>query len=114
MQALNAMRLMCGLSALEYDPKLCAAATGHSKDMDSLGFFSHESPVKGKKTFTDRARLAGTTASGENIYMGSGSPADALRAWFLSPGHHKNMLNPNNTRQGLGRQGRYWTQMFGR
>lgn len=114
MQALNAMRIMCGLPALEYDPKLCAAAAGHSQDMDSLGFFSHESPVEGKKTFTDRAAKAGTTASGENIYTGSGSPADALRAWFLSPGHHKNMFNSENTRQGLGRVGRYWTQMFGR
>jgi len=114
MQALNAMRIMCGLAALEYDPKLCAAAAGHSKDMDALNFFSHESPVEGKKSFTDRARLAGTTASGENIYMGSGSPADALKAWFLSPGHHKNMFNAANTRQGLGRVGRHWTQMFGR
>ncbi len=114
MQALNAMRIMCGLPALEYDPKLCAVAAGHSKDMNTLGFFSHESPVEGKKSFAERAAKAGTTASGENIYTGSGSPADALRAWFLSPGHHKNMFNSANTRQGLGRVGRYWTQMFGR
>lgn len=114
MQALNAMRIMCGLRPLLYDPKLCNAARDHSKDMEEKGFFSHESPVPGKTTFSDRAKLAGTTASGENIYMGSGSPVDALKGWFLSPGHHKNMLNDSNTRQGLGRVGRHWTQMFGR
>jgi uncharacterized protein YkwD len=114
MQALNAMRIMCGLRPLLYDPKLCDAARGHSADMEKLGFFAHESPVAGKTTFGDRARLAGTTSSGENIYMGSGSPVDALKGWFLSPGHHKNMLSEGNTRQGLGRVGRHWTQMFGR
>lgn len=113
MQALNAMRIMCGLRPLLYDPKLCNAARDHSKDMEQKGFFSHESPVPGKTTFADRAKLAGTTASGENIYMGSGSPVDAMKGWFLSPGHHKNMLNDSNTRQGLGRVGRHWTQMFG-
>ncbi len=114
MQALDAMRIMCGLNPLLYDVLLCEAARGHSADMDSGGFFSHDSPVPGKATPWDRARLAGTTASGENIYTGSGSPVDALKAWFLSPGHHKNMLSDSNTRQGLGRVGRYWTQLFGR
>lgn len=114
MQALDAMRIMCGLNPLLYDVKLSEAARGHCADMDSGGFFSHDSPVPGKATPWDRAKLAGTTASGENIYMGSGSPVDALKAWFLSPGHHKNMLNESNTRQGLGRVGRYWTQLFGR
>ncbi len=114
MEALNAMRMMCGLRPLLYDANLCDAARGHSADMEAHGFFSHDSPVPGKASPWDRAKLAGTTASGENIYRGSGSPADALRAWFLSPGHHKNMLSESNTRQGLGRVGRHWTQLFGR
>ncbi len=114
MQALDAMRIMCGLRPLLYDLKLCEAARGHSADMEARGFFSHDSPVPGKATPWDRAKLAGTTASGENIYMGSGSPVNALKGWFLSPGHHKNMLNDSNTRQGLGRVGKHWTQLFGR
>lgn len=114
MQALDAMRIMCGLRPLLYDLKLCDAARGHSADMEARGFFSHDSPVPGKATPWDRAKLAGTTASGENIYMGSGSPVNALKGWFLSPGHHKNMLNDSNTRQGLGRVGKHWTQLFGR
>lgn len=113
MEAVNAMRAMCGLRTLAYDPKLCRAARGHSSDMQSRDFFAHESPVSGKKTPWDRAQLAGTTASGENIYMGSAVTMDAIKAWFLSPPHHKNMLNEKNTRQGLGHEGKYWTQMFG-
>jgi uncharacterized protein YkwD len=114
MHALNAMRIMCGLRPLLYDPKLCNAARAHCSDMEAKGFFSHKSPVPGKTTPADRAKLAGTTASGENIYRGSGSPVNAIKAWFLSPGHHRNMLRDSNTRQGLGRVGEYWTQMFGR
>lgn len=113
MTAVNAMRIMCGLRPLVYDVKLCTAATGHSTDMQNENFFAHESPVPGKKTFTDRAALAETTASGENIYMGSTNPTEAIKAWFLSPGHHKNMLGEGHKRQGLGRAGKHWTQMFG-
>ena len=113
MQAVNAMRVMCGLRPLFYDLKLCAAAHGHSGDMQAGNFFAHESPVPGKKTPWDRAKLAGTTASGENIYMGSNVSIEAVKAWFLSPGHHKNMLSEGQRRQGLGREGKYWTQMFG-
>ena len=113
LRALNAMRIMCGLQPLLIDLKLCEAARLHSSDMESHRFFSHESPLAGKSSPWDRARLAGTTACGENIYMGSNATVDALRGWFLSPGHHKNMLGESPTRQGLGHSGKYWTQMFG-
>ena len=111
---LNEWRLLVGLNALELDPRLCNASRGHSEDMSKLNFFSHTSPVKGKQSFGQRAALAGTSSSGENIYMGSTQPAGANRGWFHSPGHHKNMFNPAQKRVGLGNFGRHWTQMFGR
>jgi uncharacterized protein YkwD len=113
MQAVNNIRMTCGLRPLAYDLKLCQAAAGHSSDMQAAGFFAHESPLPGKRTPWDRAKLAGTTASGENIYMGSAVSADAIKAWFLSPGHHKNMFAEDSRRQGLGRCGKFWTQEFG-
>jgi len=113
LEALNGIRVMCGLRPLVYDLKLCETARGHSEDMQRLNFFAHDSPVPGKTTPWDRAKLCGTTANGENIYMGSSVTADAIKAWFLSPGHHKNMLNENFRRQGLAHAGKYWTQMFG-
>jgi len=113
MDALNTLRMTCGLLPLLYDAKLYLAARGHCRDMQTRGFFAHESPVEGKKTPWDRARLADTTAAGENIYMGSSQPAEAMKAWFLSPGHHKNMLSESARRQGLGREGAHWTLMLG-
>jgi hypothetical protein len=113
MRGLNAMRIMCGVQALRIDLKLCEAARGHSADMVANNFFAHDSPVPGKKTPWDRAAKAGTTASGENIYAGGSTAVDAIKAWFLSPGHHKNMLGAGQTRQGLGRVEKHWTQMFG-
>ena len=109
----NIMRLLAGYNALEIDPNLCAAARDHSKDMETHNFFAHNSPVKGKKTPWDRAKNFGTTASGENIYMGSTDPFAANRGWFFSPGHHRNMFKPGHKRIGLGQHNRHWTQLFG-
>jgi uncharacterized protein YkwD len=110
----NEMRMLVGLNALILDPKLCAAGRDHAKDMAAMGFFAHESPVAGKKLPWDRAKNFGTSASGENIFMGSSDPHAANVGWFYSPGHHKNMFSPDQVRIGLGCTGNHWTQMFGR
>ena len=94
--AMNHTRNVLGLSALVIDLQLCAAARDHSKDMKEKNFFSHESPVEGKKTPWDRAKRFGTSASGENIFAGSTDGDAANSAWFHSPGHHVNMLGGQN------------------
>jgi len=109
---LNLVRNLLGLPVLAIDLKLCAAARDHSTDMEKLKFFSHESPVSGKKSFTDRAKNFGTTAGGENIFAGSSSGKGAHEAWFHSPGHHRNQMG-NSLRVGVGRCGTHFTQMFG-
>jgi hypothetical protein len=109
---LNVMRILLGLRPVRVDVKLCAAARDHSNDMRTRGFFSHESPVPGKKTPSRRASLFGASASAENIARGQRSPIDTNRGWFHSPGHHRNMLS-NHSRIGLGRSELFWTQMFG-
>ena len=110
----NLWRLLVGLNACVLDSKLCDASRDHSKDMAEQGFFDHDSPVPGKKTPWDRAARFNTTASGENIYTGSDSSSAANRGWFYSPGHHKNMFSPEQTRIGLGQHDKHWTQMFGK
>jgi uncharacterized protein YkwD len=110
----NLWRLLVGLNACVLDPQLCAAARDHSKDMAEKRFFAHESPVPGKTTPWDRAKNFNTTASGENIHMGSAQSSSANRGWFYSPGHHKNMFSPGQARIGLGQHGSHSTQMFGR
>ncbi len=109
----NQLRMLVGLRALMLDPKLCEAARDHSKDMAEKGFFAHDSPVPGKKTPWDRAKNFGTSASGENIFMGNSDPHEANMGWFYSPGHHKNMFAPGHLRIGLGCHGNHWTEMFG-
>lgn len=109
---LNRLRLWLGLGALLIDEKLCSAAREHSEDMRKLGFFAHESPVPGKRTPGDRAARAGTSGGAENIANGQSSGARANRAWWYSPGHHKNLLGAHS-RVGLGRSLSLWTQMFG-
>lgn len=108
---LNQWRIAMGLNALLIDPKLCAAARDHSRDMKTHGFFAHESPIKGKETPWARAANFNTKASSENIAINN-SPSGANRAWFHSPGHHKNMFAEKRTWVGLGQEGRHYTQLF--
>ncbi len=112
---LNVMRSLVGLEALVLDLQLCKAGRGHSTDMVERKFFSHTSPVPGKKAPVDRARLAGATLSalGECIAYGQRTAAQANAGWFLSPSHHKLILG-NFTRAGLGRHKNYWTLMVSR
>ena len=110
---MNRYRTLIGLRPCALDPKLCDASRGHSKDMAERNFFAHESPVAGKETPWKRAVLAGTTASSENIY-GGGDGLAATRAWWYSPGLHKNMLNAGARWVGMGALGGKWTHMFGR
>ncbi|MCA8975896.1 MAG: hypothetical protein KDC98_14335 [Planctomycetes bacterium] len=110
--ALNEIRIALGLGTLRIDPKLGDAARDHSSDMDRLGFFSHTSPVDGKRTPGERAARFGTSAGAENIAAGQSTGSGAIQAWWYSPGHHKNMLG-GHARTGLGQCGDKWTQMFG-
>jgi uncharacterized protein YkwD len=111
--ACNLTRNLLGLSTLKIDLQLSAAARDHSQDMEKLKFFAHESDVPGKKDPWARAKNFGTTASGENIYMGRTDGNQANLGWFHSPGHHKNMLG-QHVRIGMGRSGVYFTELFGK
>ena len=109
---LNVLRARLGVGALVLDPKLTDCARGHSKDMSEFRFFDHVSPVPGREELVDRARAAGTSASGENIYQGGERGEDAIQGWWHSPGHHANMM-ASHRRVGLGKYEDYWTQVFG-
>lgn len=110
---LNQFRMRSGLRPLLIDLLLVLVSRGHSSDMQRFGFFSHNSPVSGKGTFSSRARQLGASASAENIYMGSYSGNAANNAWINSSGHRANMLG-GYSRVGVGRIGGFFTQMFGR
>jgi uncharacterized protein YkwD len=107
----NMYRVMMGRNALKINVALCRACRGHSKDMAEKGFFSHDSPIPGKRSPGDRARLEGTHCGAENIYCGGSKAEGAFWAWFESLGHHKNMMAPHR-QIGIGCHGSHWTEGF--
>lgn len=115
-RTLNDFRALFALNPLRLEERLSQAAVDHSRDMASLGFFAHESPVPGKKSPGDRARKAGFQGgwSGENIFMGSASPQAAYNAWFGSDGHRFIMFASGPNLIGVGPHGKHWTMMTGR
>ena len=108
---LNEYRAEKGKAALTYDPKLEAAIQGHCEHMIDHGFFDHIAPEAAVSGPSQRAKLCGTTATGENLAGGQSSPAAVMTAWKGSAGHNANMLG-NYKRVGLCRAGSYWGQIF--
>lgn len=111
-EELNRIRILIGLNPQKIDLKLCDAARDHSKDMHEKKFFSHTSPVPGKKSPWQRAKRFGTSANAENIAAGTGKGLKAIKMWWYSPGHFKNMIGKQK-RTALGRHRSHWTQLFG-
>ncbi|MGB0993988.1 MAG: CAP domain-containing protein, partial [Akkermansiaceae bacterium] len=114
---LNKQRALLGLQPLLLEERLSAASFGHSQDMRSAGFFSHTSPIPGKRSPADRARKAKFKGSwtGENIFMGSPSPMAAYGGWFGSDGHRFIMFTRGGSNViGVGVAGGHWTMMTGR
>ncbi|NRA97592.1 MAG: CAP domain-containing protein, partial [Planctomycetes bacterium] len=109
----NEYRVMMGRWAVRLYNPLVEASHGHCADMSRLGFFSHTSPVPGKRTPYARAVKAGMAPSGasENIAINRG-PLGAHNAWVHSPGHHRNILGRSWRLMGPGNVGRYWCQNF--
>lgn len=65
----NRQRASKGKVPLQHSVAMEKAATGHSRDMARLNFFSHDSPVPGKATMVDRMAKFGVTRGfrAENI-----------------------------------------------
>ena len=108
---LNKYRVLMCKTALPINLKLCKAARGHSTDMKERNFFDHYSPVPGKRTPEDRAAKEGTSASAENITQDEKTGEGAFWSWFLSKGHHQNMLR-SASQTGIGFYEGFWTNMF--
>ncbi|WP_282776398.1 MULTISPECIES: CAP domain-containing protein [unclassified Nocardia] len=114
----NRERIRAGLPPLTPDPLLTRAAQAHSADMVARDFYAHTCP-DGSRPW-DRAAAAGCTRRtiGENIANGYHDPAEVVDGWMNSPGHRANILKPDFTHIGVGlvgggRNGTYWTQLFG-
>lgn len=109
----NAYRAMYGHRPLAAVVSACAGSQGHADEMSRLGYFSHTSPIEGRRSPRDRMRLAGYMFGvSENIAMVGGA-LGAHNAWCRSSGHHRNLLMASHREIGIGANGRYWVQNFG-
>jgi uncharacterized protein YkwD len=117
LKAVNAFRAEHGMPALRVEDHLMAAALAQSRAMARKAKMDHE--VDGK--LPDRVRAAGYdwTTTAENIARSYRDYDKAMAGWIASPGHRKNLLNPDVTEIGFagarGSDGNpYWTQVFGK
>jgi uncharacterized protein YkwD len=96
----NQVRAARGLSALQWDPALAAAALYHCSRMAAEGPISHQ--YAGEPDLGERAGQAGAHFSllEENVADGE-QPAQIHDAWMHSQGHRDNLLNPAVDRLGV-------------
>ncbi len=115
--AINARRLAQGLTPLERDARLDAAAARHSAEMADHDVLEHVSQDSG--TPADRVQAAGLEIAeiAENVAMHNDT-GSAQQALEQSDAHLANMLNPRFTHVGIAavrdERGFYVTQVFGR
>ena len=118
-QARSAARV-CGdtsfaaAAPLSLERRLTRAAQLHSQDMEARQTMSHTG--SDGSDLRDRATRQGYQWSrlGENVAYGYTSPAGVVTGWLGSPGHCANIMNPDFTELGVGLEGTFWTQLFGR
>lgn len=116
-EKINEIRSENGLHKLEYDERLAAIGRYHSWDMAQKGYFSHNSTtgLKFDERFTlydyncpyaaeNIALFPGPTHLYENnsIPLEITLAEELVEGWMNSPGHRKNILNPNYKAEGIG------------
>ncbi len=116
----NSVRLRHGLSTLRLVERLNQCAHWMAADMAVHGYFGHKDRLG--RLVDGRADAFGYRwrAIAENLAGGQESPQEAIQDWMDSPGHRRNMLDPNFTEIGLARvkfpgskYREYWVQVFG-
>lgn len=121
----NDVRRRSGLPLLAPSPRLDRLSQEHAEDMLARSYSGHRTP-EGRGP-AERARAGGYRSGiGENLVEQRFSVEEALAAWLGSPGHRRNILNPDCREMGLGlalgagydaAPGGYrviWVQSFGR
>ncbi len=100
LEQLNEIRAAHHLVPLALSPDLNAAASLHSREMLTKGFFAHDSG--NGQVFWKRIQAFypqggfGFWSVGENLFWTSGPPSagESVQAWMASPEHRANILDP--------------------
>ena len=100
LQELNALRASHHLHPLTLSRSLSAASLAHTKEMAARGYFAHDSgdgsPFWKRIHHFYVASGYGFWSVGENLLWSSPNvdPSGAIKLWWNSPEHKKNMLDP--------------------
>lgn len=115
LELVNEERAKAGLTALELDTDITAAANVRAVEIKQS--FSHTRP--NGTSFSTALKEQGVSyrGSGENIAWGQKSPEQVMDGWMNSEGHRANILNANFKNIGIGyyqdQNGvNYWVQLF--
>lgn len=112
----NAERAKNNVPALQADVEVTDVARIKSQDMIDNNYFSHNSPTYGSPFDMMNDFGIEYVKAGENI-AGNQSVQNAHDSLMNSPGHRKNILDPDYTHIGIGikegsQYGNIFTQMF--
>jgi uncharacterized YkwD family protein len=112
----NQARSQNKVSPLKVDMQLTNVARVKAQDMIDNKYFSHNSPKYGSPFDMMKSFGIKYIQAGENI-AGNQSVQNAFNALMNSPGHRKNILDPNFTNIGMGIKaggpyGNMFSQMF--
>jgi uncharacterized YkwD family protein len=116
LRLVNQARAQNNVAPLQADMQVCSVARVKSQDMIDNNYFSHNSPKYGSPFDMMKAFNINYVQAGENI-AGNQNVQAAHNALMNSPGHRKNILNPEFTHIGIGIKqggsyGNMFTQMF--
>lgn len=98
----NEYRRAADILELKPDEEVDRVAQDYANDMLYRGFYAHESPEG--HTVMDRlkAHRVFVRRSGENLAEGPPTPEAAVKSWYDSPAHRRNLLHESFRRMGSG------------
>ena len=122
---INEIRRRHELAPVAPSPLLVRAAAAHAADIAGNDLFGHRGSDGSR--LADRLRRIGFDyrRAAENVAGGLESPEATVESWMRSPGHRRNLLDPNMCRAGVGhvhvpddggrvRYERYWVLVLAR
>lgn len=116
LRLVNEARSQNNVPPLQLDMNVCNVARVKAQDMIDNNYFSHYSPTYGSPFDMMKSFGIKFIQAGENI-AGNQTVQNAHNTLMNSPGHRKNLLNPDYTHIGIGIKkggpyGNMFSQMF--
>lgn len=95
LEAMNRYRAERNLPALRGDQRLDLAAEDRMRDMEEIGYWSHESPEGRSPFFWLALRGYRFGFAGENLAKGFETAEVLVDSWMESKGHRENIMSAN-------------------